>query len=197
MRPHYLPRARRGIVATWGSTRAERERRYPCDRYLPEADAAYFRAVTVNAPPRVMYRWLCQLRVAPYAFDWLDNGGRQSPRRLIPGVEALAPGQQVMRVFELAEFVPDQQITVQMVSRGAIALFGQVALSYVVTPSSSSQSRLVAKLLVRYPRRGLPALMRWLLPLGDLIMMRKQLLTLKALAESTGGETWVASLDVV
>jgi hypothetical protein len=54
--------------------------------------------VTVHASPAVV-RWLCQLRAAPYAYDWLDNWGKQSPRQLIPGLENLKLGQTVMTIF--------------------------------------------------------------------------------------------------
>ena len=39
------------------------------------------------------------------------------------------------------------------------------------------------KIVARYPRGYTGALMRWGLPWGDLVMMRRQLLNLKALAE--------------
>jgi hypothetical protein len=41
----------------------------------------------------------------------------------------------------------------------------------------------VVKLAVRYPRHRLGRLGRWWLPAGDLVMMRRQLLNLRALAE--------------
>src|SRR5262249_6937940 len=67
---------------TWGSTPAERRMQFPCDRHLPACDDALFRAVSVAAPAPLLFRWLCQLRVAPYSYDWLDNFGRRSPRQL-------------------------------------------------------------------------------------------------------------------
>jgi hypothetical protein len=59
-------------------------------------------------------------------------------------------------------------------------------VSYVVEPAGAGESRLLAKLLVRYPMGTLGWLMRAVLPPGDLIMMRRQLLNLKALAEGDG-----------
>lgn len=171
------------VAYTWGSTAAERALAYPCDRELPRADDAYFRAVDVAAPASVVFRWLCQLRAAPYSYDWLDNRGRRSPRRLTPGLERLESGQRVMMIFRLTAWTPDRQMTVVMDAPRAIRRFGEVAGSYVVLPVGEQRSRLVVKLLVRYPRRGAFAAMRWLLPWGDLVMMRKQLLTLKRLAE--------------
>lgn len=45
------------------------------------------------------------------------------------------------------------------------------------------RSRIVVKLAIRYPWWGRWRVVRALFALGDLIMMRKQLLTLKGLAE--------------
>jgi hypothetical protein len=128
---------------------------------------------------------LCQLKVAPYSYDLLDNGGRPSPQHLVPGVERLVVGERVM-IFELASFEVDEHVTIS-VRRHRV--FGDVAISYVVVPGSGPRtSRLVVK-LVTVPARGpAGAVLRHLLPAGDLVMMRRQLLNLKTLAEATARE---------
>jgi hypothetical protein len=98
-------------VTEWGSTAEERARPYPCDGFVENPEAEIFRAVDVEAPQAVTFRWLCQ------------------------------------RVDE-------------------------------------ERSRIVVKLSWKAARRGLLGLPeRILLPPGDLVMMRRQLLNLKQLAE--------------
>ncbi len=104
-------------------------------------------------------------------------------RAVDPGLEQLAQGQRVMTIFELVEFEPDRHLTLKLTEPRAMAFFGEVAGSYVILPHTERSCRLVVKLLVCYPRWGLWSGMRWILPWGDLLMMRKQLLTLKRLAE--------------
>jgi len=41
-------------------------------------EAVYFRGVTIRTGAPAIFRWLCQVRVAPYPYDWIDNGGRRS-----------------------------------------------------------------------------------------------------------------------
>ncbi|MBK5116642.1 MAG: hypothetical protein JJE23_06940, partial [Thermoleophilia bacterium] len=67
------------VVRRWGSTSSERSQSYPCDTLLDDPDDALFRAVDIDARPATVFRWLCQLRVAPYSYDLLDNRGRRSP----------------------------------------------------------------------------------------------------------------------
>ncbi len=174
---------RTGPAYTWGTTARDRSQPFPCDRHLPDAEDAYFRAVDVAAPAGVLFRWLCQLRAAPYSYDWIDNRGRRSPRHLTPDLERLSTGQTVMTIFELVEFELDRQITVLM--RRSSRLFGMVAVTYLIACPRPRHCRLVVKVLLRQPS-GTPLrrLGRELLPWGDLIMMRRQMLNLKRLAES-------------
>ena len=75
------------VAHVWGSTSDERESRFPCDALAGMDAFVCWRAVDVYAPPAVLFRWLCQLREAPYSYDWIDNGGRRSPGVLTPGLE--------------------------------------------------------------------------------------------------------------
>ena len=170
---------------TWGTEEAERRLPFPCDAYVRQADAVYFRGMTVRTTPERLFRWLCQMRVAPYSYDWIDNGGRRSPRTLSPGVEHLAIGQSMMRIFTLVDFAKDRHVTLRIKhGTGAFSLFGDLALTYLVVPESPDRCRLLVKVVVRYPRSIKGAIMRRVLPWGDLVMMRRQLLNFKALAEA-------------
>lgn len=174
------------VAHHWGTTAAERTLAYACDRYVAAPRDELFRGVSVNAPAAVVFRWLCQLRATPYSYDWIDNLGRRSPQRLTPGLESLVIGQRVMTIFELVEFEQDRSITVRVVERGrARRLFGPVAVTYVAIGRSDGGTRLLAKLAL--PRAdGLMARLKLAaLAWGDLMMMRRQLLNLRRLAEST------------
>jgi hypothetical protein len=152
----------RDAAMGWGATPAERAMQLPCDDLLPHAPTVVDRAVSVDAPPAVVFRWLCQLKVAPYSYDLIDNFGRRSPRTLTPGADDLAKGQRVITIFRLVDFERDRHVTI---ARG-----NWIAVTYAITPG-----RLLMRIRTRKKRRLLPYL--------DLPMARKQLLTLKRLAE--------------
>jgi hypothetical protein len=143
-----------------------------------------FRAADIAAPVAVACRWLCHSRVAPYSYDLLDNLGRRSPRELTRGADELEVGQRIMTIFHLASFEPDRHLTIVCDGIGQ-KLLGDVASTYAVA-STGSGSRLVLKLVVIPPCGGLVgAAYRRVMPWFDLLMMRKQFLTLKRLAEET------------
>lgn len=183
---------RPSLSQSWGTDSVERNLSFPCDGLIPEPDAELFRGVTIEATPEVLFRWLCQLRAAPYSYDWIDNGGRQSPQRLTPGLEQLEVGQDVMTIFTLTSFVQNKHLTIQIKPRrSGQRLFGDIAVTYLILPKTDDGKettvgcRLLVKLVVRYQRGLQGQLMSKVLPWGDLIMMRRQLLNLKRLAENT------------
>ena len=175
-------------VRGWGSTPAERSGDYACAGILPDARKSLFRAVDVAAPPAIVYRWLCQLRKAPYSYDILDNFGRRSPRTLTPGIDQLEPGQTFMMIYELKSFEPGKHLTIA--TKMLRWMVGEQAVTYQVVPVGDGRSRLIANRRVNPPRGLFWPMINFNLPLIDMIMTRKQLKTLKTLAEqqAAGGE---------
>jgi hypothetical protein len=178
----------------WNVTAVEVAADYPCDRLAQTPVRRLTRGIDIDAPASVVFRWLCQLRVAPYSYDWIDNLGRKSPRTLTPGADSLARGQRLL-IAEITDFAPNEHITGRAVST-AERLYGVVAITYRVTPRPSSATRLVVRLLVHEPTRWWHGIRFQLLAWGDLIMMRKQLRTLKALAEQTARDVQPAGSSV-
>jgi len=162
------------VCTSWGATADERATPLACDELLADAPVRLHRAVTVAAPASLVFRWLCQLKLAPYSYDLIDNFARTSPRELVAGTERLEVGQRFMSIFSLASFEHDRHITLR--SR-------RTAVSYAVIPTNGN-TRLLARVLFDPPGGRLgAALIGRALALGDLVMMREQLLTLKLLAE--------------
>jgi hypothetical protein len=171
------------IAWTWNATDEEWRTAYPCDKYIHVPHRELMRAIDVDAPASETFRWICQVKVAPYSYDLIDNRFRRSPRQLTPGAERLAPGQRFLVYFHIVEFEADRHVTVVSDSDDGL-LCGFVSMTYAAVPTGPATSRLVVKLDIECRTRWDPVR---LLPLawGDLIMMRKQLLTLKMLAEKT------------
>jgi hypothetical protein len=145
---------------------------------MPDADMVLHRAVDVAAPAGRTFRWVCQLRVAPYSYDLIDNRGRASPRELTPGLDRLEVGQRVATIFTLVDFTPGEHLTLRLTETRGRRLFGDVVVTYLAVPTGPETSRLLARVRVS----GLGPVRRRALAYGDLLMMRKQLHTLADLA---------------
>jgi hypothetical protein len=167
-------------IMNWNSTLEEQAMPLPCDRYLSVPYRSVHRAIDIAAPVPVVFRWLCQLKLAPYSYDWIDNAGRRSPQTLTPGAERLAVGQSFL-IAAIEEFEIDRHISGRG-RRQAERLYGPLAATYLVRSAASGDTRLLVRLNVGLgswvARVRMPVLVA-----GDLIMMRKQLLNLKRLAE--------------
>lgn len=117
------------------------------------------------------------MRLAPYSYDWIDNLGRRSPRRLV--------GLPEPRVGEAFTTAGGQQRGRIVSADAGKHLTGTVLgafMSYVLVPQEHNTTRLLLKVVMQATR--------WVafgLSVGDLIMARRQLLNLKQLAERHQG----------
>jgi hypothetical protein len=161
----------------WGVTESETRRPFPCDQFVTSPTLQAWRGVQVDAPPAAVWPWVAQIRLAPYSYDWIDNLGRRSPRRLA-GLPEPRPGE----AFTTAG--GRKQGRILAVDPG-IQLTGEImnaVMSYVLVPQHHDTTRLLLKVVMRTNR--------WTalgLSVGDLVMARRQLLNLKQLAERGSG----------
>jgi hypothetical protein len=152
---------------------SETQRSYPCDDFVTSPVLMAWRGVHVGAPAEAVWRWVAQVRLAPYSYDWIDNLGRRSPQDLIALPEpqvgdafTTAGGRELGRIVSLD---PGNQLTGTIM--GAF-------MSYVLVPQDHDTTRLLLKVVLLAPRWAAVGL-----SVGDLIMARRQLLNLKQLAE--------------
>ncbi|MGC9665137.1 polyketide cyclase [Planosporangium sp. 12N6] len=157
----------------WGMTDSEILRSYPCDDFVVSPVLQAWRGVRVEAPATAVWPWVAQVRLAPYAYDWIDNLGRRSPRQLVglpePQVgEAFttAGGRKLGRIVSVD---PGKQLTGTIMGG---------FMSYVLVPQEHNTTRLLLKVVMQTTRWAALGL-----SVGDLVLARRQLLNLKHLAE--------------
>jgi hypothetical protein len=70
-------------------------RRLPGDELVDRPTFNATRAISIAAPPQVVWPWLVQVgttRAGWYSYDLLDNLGHPSARRILPEYQGLAAG---------------------------------------------------------------------------------------------------------
>jgi hypothetical protein len=157
----------------WGVTEEEVRRSYPCDELVPDPALQLWRGVTVEATPAQVWPWLCQVQLAPYSYDWLDNLGRRSPREL-RGLPDPQPGERFSCIG--GRFGVGRVLSVSHEEHLTATILGAL-MSYVLVPQAAT-TRLLLKIVMKESR--------WYagpLALGDWPMARRQLKNLKSLAE--------------
>jgi len=160
----------------WNVTLIERAESFECDSAMDgHTDVEqWLRAIDADAPVDVTYRWLCQFKIAPYSYDWIDNIGRRSPKTLTAGACDVAIGQRFL-VFRITAFAADDHITGR-ITPGFARLYGELAVTYQVRPRGADTTRVVVALAAAAD--STPSRLR-----------RRQLLNLRKLAEGTAGHS--------
>lgn len=163
----------RMIGDRWGVTDNEVSRSYPCDKYVVSPALQAWRGVGVEAPAAAVWPWVCQIRVAPYSYDLIDNLGRRSPRQLLN-----LPRPQAGEPFTTAGGRTWDRILLVEPEKHLTGTIMRAYMSYVLVPEQDIETRLLLKVVMKTNRWAALGV-----SVGDLIMARQQLLNIKQLAE--------------
>lgn len=172
----------------WGATDAEVTAPMPGDDLIEDVAYVATRAITIDAPPEVVWPWLVQvgcLQAGFYADDLLDNLGHPSARTILPEFQKLEVGQWVpmsptptpTTAFTVADFEVNRWL-----------LWQQPLSTWVWTLSElpGGRTRLVTRLRIHldWNHRAISLFSVVLNEFGDYPMMRRMLLGIRKRAEA-------------
>ena len=83
------------LPATCIPTSLEKRRPLPGDALVPEPIFVSTHAITIDAPPERVWRWIAQMgagRAGWYSWDAIDNGGAPSATGIMPALQTVASG---------------------------------------------------------------------------------------------------------
>lgn len=165
----------------WGATDEEVARPMPGDEVIPDA-ASTTRAITIHARPSQIWPWLIQIgfgRAGWYSYDWIDNDGHPSADRILPELQHLEVGDQIL-------MVPGMGPRVRAIEPNRSLLLGDEeggTWCLALFPDGDHRTRLVSRWRVDWPLT--PATAFWILlsDPGAFIMERRMLLGIRERAE--------------
>jgi hypothetical protein len=169
---------------TWGATPDEVARAMPGDDLVERPTLCATRAITIAAPPERIFPWLVQVGVHRggwYSYDWLDNLGRPSARRVHAEFQQVEPGQ-------LLPMSPNGQHGIRIYSLDPPTEMiwgtpGDTTWSWRLEAQDDA-TRVLTRVRSRYRWTSPTILFSALLEFADIWMMRKMLLNLRERIEA-------------
>ncbi len=174
----------RPLQLRWGATREEVARVMPGDNIQPWPIFNATRAITINAKPEQVWPWLVQIgykRAGWYGYDWVDNAGIASAKRIMPEWQHIQAGDTVPIWeginFRVVAFEPNRYVVWQSAS-------GRDSMVLALYPVNETRTRLVWRIHnAPYTWMSGYIFAQLFADLADVIAVRENLLGIKRRAE--------------
>lgn len=169
----------------WGSTNEELKSKLPGDEIVKTVHFNATRAISINAAPDNIWKWIIQIgskRAGWYSIDWIDNGGVESSRVILPEFQKIETGYFV-------PFTPDQKngMWVKEFKENEYILWidkeGNATWLWYLKKVSDTETRLITRLRTKYKLLSIWIIYYILYDFGDIIMMKKCMKGIKERAE--------------
>ena len=169
----------------WGATKKEVELMLPGDNLVLKPNFNATRAITINAGPELIWRWIIQmgsLRAGWYSIDRMDNGGVKSSDKILFEFQNIV-------INQFVPFTPNQKngMWVKDFKSYQYVLWvdkiGNCTWLWYLIHVGSNKTRLLTRLKTKYVWKGFWIIYYLLYDLGDIIMMSKCMKGIKRRAE--------------
>lgn len=179
-------------MATWGTEGDEASQPFAGDKHVPEPMVQATRAVTIDAPPEEVWPWLVQMgldRGGFYSYDRLDNEGQPSATTIIPELQDLQEGDEILLDRKAAVRVthldpPRAMVWALLGAEVELGLIANMSMAYILERLEGDRTRLMSRVRVHIQGGlALPYIYlfdEWV----NFVMQRRQLLGIKARAEA-------------
>lgn len=176
----------------WGATDEEIARVMPWDDQVKRPLTVTNRAVTINAPPRLIWPWLAQMGELPrggfYSYDWIERlmGMKvSSAARLLPEHQRLEVGQALDRTGNMVVKALEPERFLVLGPPGRVA---EVESTWTLGlyPIDGDRTRLVSRVRARVAPTARGIWLLLLLDPGQFLMERRMLLGIKTRVERPG-----------
>ena len=170
---------------TWGATKEEAARPLPGDDMVKKTHFVATRAVTIDAPPSEVWKWIVQIgsaRAGWYSIDWIDNGGKASSREILPEFQKIENDYFI-------PFTPDQKngMWVREFKEPETILWwdkkGDASWLWHLSKTEQGGTRFLTRLRTKYDFKFPWVICYILYDLGDIVIMSKCMLGIKERAE--------------
>jgi hypothetical protein len=182
----------RRIFRRWGTTADEVTQPLPGDELVANPRWTMTHAVTIDAPPEVVWPWLVQIgyrRGGLYSYDRLDIWAKildsPSAERILPEFQEIAVGDVIPLgsgpSWPVAAVEPGHSL---VLSPDVSASPGTaVTWAFVLRAMAAGRTRLLTRVRAQYPRNSGTALLMPAMDVAAFLMTRKMLLGIKERAE--------------
>lgn len=169
----------------WGATNEEVNAKMPGDEIVKTVHFNATRAISIHSSPEKIWKWIIQIgskRAGWYSIDWIDNGGVESSKELLPEFQKIEPGYFV-------PFTPDQKngMWVKEFRESEYILWvdkeGNATWLWVLKKISETETRLITRLRTRYKFMSVWIIYYMIYDFGDIVMMKKCMKGIKERAE--------------
>jgi hypothetical protein len=171
----------------WGATDEEVRASMPGDDIVAKSSFNGTRAITIEAPPEVVWPWIVQMgyrRAGFYTYAVLDNAGYESADRVVEELQSAKIGDWIPMAKTVNETTA---FKVKGFSANEWLLWGKPdsTWSWKLVPLDGERTRVITRLKQRYAwETPVPAFLTMiLLEFGDFPMMRRVLKGIKVRAE--------------
>jgi hypothetical protein len=172
----------------WGATEDEVHGVMPGDEIVPKASFKATRAITIDAPPDMVWPWIVQMgygRAGFYTYPLLDNAGYESADRILEEYQPPKIGDWM----PMAKNVNDTtafKVRAFEANRWLLWVKPDSTWAWKLAPVEGGRTRLISRLKARYAWEspGSAILTLVLLEFGDFPMMRRVLKGIKVRAEA-------------